>query len=235
MTSKQRRQLRRHNATGPVTPEGKAVSSQNAVTHGLTGRQPVLPYENQIEFDRVHQRFVAQLKPASEHQHCLVQVVASACWRLRRLDRIEAASLDLLTHPDASSQSPDHQIAASMGNTPGEIADKILRHRNAAERSYHRAFREFLAAALSLETPAAFSSAESPAHLPAPEKTTASHELAPICKTNSPASPYPAPSAAPPLDRPAPEHLSATPGRHAIPPDCPLAGPQVPVTPGLKY
>ncbi|HZU23927.1 MAG TPA: hypothetical protein VFA04_00300 [Bryobacteraceae bacterium] len=36
-------------STGPRTEAGKATSSQNAVSHGLTGGFRVLPHENQAD------------------------------------------------------------------------------------------------------------------------------------------------------------------------------------------
>ena len=53
MSRKQRRTAQQHHNRpsvsqgGPRTPEGKAVSSQNAFSHGLTAARLVLPWENQ--------------------------------------------------------------------------------------------------------------------------------------------------------------------------------------------
>ena len=38
-------------ASGPRTPEGKSISSQNAITHGLTAKSPLLPSESPAEFE----------------------------------------------------------------------------------------------------------------------------------------------------------------------------------------
>ena len=45
-------------SNGPVTPEGKLRSSQNAVTHGLLGRAVVLRWECQELFDNFYQSFL---------------------------------------------------------------------------------------------------------------------------------------------------------------------------------
>jgi len=54
MTTEARTVANRLNAqksTGPQTPEGKAVVSQNALKHGLSARRDVIITENQAEFD----------------------------------------------------------------------------------------------------------------------------------------------------------------------------------------
>ena len=144
MTSKQRRSLRRqqqHNATGPTTPAGKAISAQNSLKHGLTAQSPVLPTENQAEFDQTLVKYTEEFDPQTGHLEFLVHLLAAAAWRIRRIDAIEAAALELLFDPANASLSIYHKIAAAMGD-PALVPEKLLRHRNAAERSYHKALNE---------------------------------------------------------------------------------------------
>ena len=80
-------------STGPKTAEGKATSSRNATTHGLTAKTLVLPNENvdvfQQKLDHWH-TFYATDDPA---QLALVDLAANASWRLGRCARHEASVL----------------------------------------------------------------------------------------------------------------------------------------------
>ena len=53
-------------ATGPRTPEGKAIASQNSLKHGLTARQVVIPGESQEDFDNLLASTAADRKPEGE-------------------------------------------------------------------------------------------------------------------------------------------------------------------------
>ncbi len=52
-------------STGPRTPEGKAVSSQNATSHGIYCRDVVLDGEDQRRFDLLGNSYILhRLRPA---------------------------------------------------------------------------------------------------------------------------------------------------------------------------
>ena len=143
MTSKQRRQLRRLNSSGSA-PAAQAGPSQNATTHGLSSQTTtLLPHEDHEAFAGLHARYIAELKPATEHHRFLVRLMASAQWRLIRINQVEAAALEILLEVSTAETSALHTIAARMGE-PSLVPDKLLRHRNAAERSYHKAYNELM-------------------------------------------------------------------------------------------
>src|SRR5436309_1975672 len=52
-------------STGPITPEGKAISSLNHLKHGLTGAFRVLQFESQNEFDCLRDALIADHAPAT--------------------------------------------------------------------------------------------------------------------------------------------------------------------------
>src|SRR6185295_13338030 len=67
MATKKQIAANRKNAaksTGPLTPEGRLTSSQNAVRHGLTATQLVISVEEQSEFHEILHDFQAELQPA---------------------------------------------------------------------------------------------------------------------------------------------------------------------------
>ena len=70
---------------GPVTPEGKAQSSKNAVKHGLTAAVVVLPHENKEEFNKLLHSYIHDFRPANQSQQDLVETLAATRWRSNRL------------------------------------------------------------------------------------------------------------------------------------------------------
>ena len=81
-------------STGPITGEGKAVSSLNAVRHGFTAKHNVLSIEEAPEFDALRDEFLAEHQPATPTEFAQFELMVSAFWRLRRLRATETAFLD---------------------------------------------------------------------------------------------------------------------------------------------
>jgi len=77
-------------STGPRTPEGKAAVRLNATKHGLLSREVLLPGEDEAAFAALGEDLRAELQPAGELEGLLVERIAAAQWRLRRLGRVEA-------------------------------------------------------------------------------------------------------------------------------------------------
>src|SRR3979411_1772883 len=80
---------------GPKTPEGKAVSSQNALTHGMCAKALVLTNENVAHFEEVRRQYLDQLKPVGIIENDLVDELIAARWRQRRGWAVETAMIDL--------------------------------------------------------------------------------------------------------------------------------------------
>ena len=79
---------------GPVTPEGKAKSSRNALRHGLTAGFAVLPHEDKSDFEQLLDALIARYQPADEPEMELVHAMAVARWRLRRIGTLESCLFD---------------------------------------------------------------------------------------------------------------------------------------------
>lgn len=93
MIAKKRLAANRQNAkksTGPKTAAGKARSRFNAVKHGLTAREVVIPGEDEEAFQQLHELLLAELAPEGILEAMLVDRVAVGFWRLRRIVRVEA-------------------------------------------------------------------------------------------------------------------------------------------------
>jgi hypothetical protein len=94
MTSERRTAANQANArrsTGPKTSRGKAVVRFNALRHGLLARDAVLPGEDADAFEDLLNRIRSDLSPIGPIEELLVDRVANAMWRLRRLVRAETA------------------------------------------------------------------------------------------------------------------------------------------------
>jgi hypothetical protein len=99
---------------GPVTADGKARASRNALKHGLRAASTVLlDGEDEAEFDVLDQGLKADLQPSGPLETLLTSRLAIAAWRMSRADRIEA---DLL--------------APTNGNRAANLGEKITRDRH---------------------------------------------------------------------------------------------------------
>jgi len=95
-TSKRQAQANQGNAlqsTGPRTPQGKARSSLNAVQHGVLSAKLILPGENAEQYQALLQSLLVELQPVGLLEQLLVERVAVAIWRQRRLVGAESAAV----------------------------------------------------------------------------------------------------------------------------------------------
>lgn len=80
-------------STGPRTSDGKLRSAQNALTHGLTSRAPVIPGEDREAYRTHCEQLRAEYRPQTPTEAELVQDLADTTWRLHRVPRLEAELL----------------------------------------------------------------------------------------------------------------------------------------------
>ena len=120
MASRKQIRANRRNArksTGPRSEAGKAASSANALSHGLTAaRTVVLPEEEPEAFERLRQGVVADLAPAGALQQALAQRIAGLLWRLDRVARLEA---ELFAHGRLAKRP---RLARPVGNAVPRLA-----------------------------------------------------------------------------------------------------------------
>lgn len=98
MTTPRQQEANRRNAgrsTGPVTPEGRAASSRNAIRHGVLSSDIVVASgENRSEFDSLLQALRMELQPQSLVEATLVEQLAVLIWRNRRLADAERVMME---------------------------------------------------------------------------------------------------------------------------------------------
>jgi hypothetical protein len=78
-------------SSGPRSDEGKARVAANALKHGLTGKQFVLPREDPAEFDAFRSDLIADRAPQGTQEEILAEKIVADAWRLRRIPQLEAA------------------------------------------------------------------------------------------------------------------------------------------------
>jgi hypothetical protein len=203
---------------GPVTPEGRARSSRNSLRHGLTAQAVVLETESKEDFAALLDSFLTRFHPSDPVEHELVEAMAAARWRLRRLYTIESRILEieLLRRADSIDQEftgiddPDRLAHAfqHLANHDRSLS-LLLRYETTLTRTYDRAFKQLTQ----------LQSAAKPAPVP--------HTSAPTLGSfrNPPKSSTPSTIGAPPYPCPS---VSI---REPIPPSAPQGQPPGPYNP----
>jgi hypothetical protein len=147
MTRAQRRAAK-HNAqhsTGPRTPEGKAASSRNATRHNLSGATFVLlPNEDPAAFEALARGYRDEWHPRTPHETFLVTQMVQARWRLDRITRMEAELMDTILETFGEGRTDEGALLMADGVNPDPFR-RLHRYAQDAQRSYHRAVREFRA------------------------------------------------------------------------------------------
>jgi hypothetical protein len=123
---------------GPSTPAGKAISSRNAVKHGLCGRFFVMPGESQTDFDNLFEQFLQDEKPVGSAEVELVRRMAEYTWMRDRSTRLIESCYQM---PEPTSE----QYAAGKATlTILDDLDRFLRHQAHFDRQFARASAELL-------------------------------------------------------------------------------------------
>lgn len=103
--------------SGPRTRGGKARSSRNATTHGLLSRDLFLKDERPEEFAALFDGLCAELRPYGTLELTLVERIAVAMWRQRRLLRAERAAIELKR---GASSFHDHRRLADQAGVSAD-------------------------------------------------------------------------------------------------------------------
>jgi hypothetical protein len=118
---------------GPVTPEGKARSSQNGRIHGFTASRIVFnTAEEQADYDSLVSEYTTNLAPKGPVELDIFHQLIHAAWRLRNLAVADAALYEKTGADPLLSDNPDIEKKAAL----------LHRYRTAADRAYHRALNQ---------------------------------------------------------------------------------------------
>src|ERR1700682_5872306 len=93
MISERQLEANRRNAVkshGPITPEGRAAVRHNALKHGFTAAEIVLPtVEDEADFEQFRTAFEEEYKAVGPTEQVLVEDIVTARWRLNRIRKME--------------------------------------------------------------------------------------------------------------------------------------------------
>ena len=129
--------LNAKHSTGPRIDEGKARSSQNAITHGITAEHILLDTEDREEFIQVRAGIMRELMPGSQLELEFAERIVSIVWRLRRIPAFEAMillglSIDTFFRHDFSSKLSRYETSLQRQLTRllTELRDMQSRQKN---------------------------------------------------------------------------------------------------------
>ena len=129
---------------GPITPAGKAKSAANSLRHGLSAKAIVLPAESQDDYERLLAAYVARFRPADQIEMDLVEAMAVARWRLRRIATIEAHMLDNAMSAGVTQHAPQNhnqRLARVFKDCAAQI-DLLTRYEGSLNRTFDRALKQ---------------------------------------------------------------------------------------------
>lgn len=141
--------LNARRSTGPGTAKGKAKVSMNALKHGLTAQQIVLPTENPDEFDSFRAGLLNSLNPQGALETALAEKIVIDAWRLRRVPLLEVPFFRRehleLAYSLASPHEPPvnrREALKAITMTPAEqqAHQAALKRRDSARAEHHPSF-----------------------------------------------------------------------------------------------
>ena len=135
MSSLKQIEANRRNAlksTGPITPEGKARSSRNAIRHGLTAETVIASLEDTEDYQAFEAAVTADYDAETAVERELVLRLASVLWRLRRATGIETGLFESVTAEPGKGQI-SHSRLSLVG--PTDVQEQNQLHLIAARNS----------------------------------------------------------------------------------------------------
>jgi len=152
MSSQSKIDANRANAqksTGPRTAEGKAKSSRNSTVHAFTSESPLLPDEDPADLQTLCDAYFADLSPEGQAEEDLVERIAVAQYRLRRVPLLEAGFFDLRLRmrplPECHNQDGKAKLMSWAYQTDcgaNNTLDKLGRYEGRFQREITRCFND---------------------------------------------------------------------------------------------
>ena len=153
-------------STGPSTPQGKDVVSQNALKHGLSADQIVISSEDRAQFDLHRSQMIDELAPDTPVESFLAERIVKLSWKLNRVDYIQNQTIDALGNQKSSpiakfqqallaryapaaltgSSEPDPKLAlghlAIKDFSNSRVLEKLLMYERRTESSLYKTLLE---------------------------------------------------------------------------------------------
>jgi hypothetical protein len=155
MISERQLEANRRNAVkshGPITPEGRAAVRLNALKHGFTAAEIILPtVEEKIDFEQFRFSFEEEYKPVGPTEQVLVEDIITARWRLNRIRKMEPGFFSLRLEvmndkiqDDFSALDPQAHLALVVRDDAQypDTYGKMSRYEARFERTFYKALKE---------------------------------------------------------------------------------------------
>ena len=126
MTSPDKAKSNKRNAqqsTGPRTAAGKTKSAANALSHGILSRDLLLPDEDEGQWAELLAQLMTELQPVGTLEQILVERIAVAAWRQRRLVRVETARIQVGQRPGVLDRMRTKDL---VGANNDRLVERIL-------------------------------------------------------------------------------------------------------------
>jgi hypothetical protein len=133
--------LNAQKSTGPRTLEGRAAVRLNGVKHGLTATTLVLKGESEAGFTTLLESYEAEHEPSTPTEEALVQQLAMATWRLRRLYHAEGGFYVDNMHGLSDKLDDSVRLAIVTQRNAGTMAT-FNRQETRLERTFYKALHE---------------------------------------------------------------------------------------------
>ena len=179
---------------GPITPEGKQISSQNALDHGFTAKKIiVLECENLGQFQKMMADYTVTYQPGSAVEEDLVSEMVACRWRMQRLRAIETALTDSEMDRDLpegeTPDDPGYQLAFAFRRLVDEsraisLASRYESRLHRIHERSHRTLRELQQTRK--QQPAGPTAPASAAPQPEPNKKSRNEPTPPAPKNDQP-------------------------------------------------
>ena len=126
---------------GPKTEEGKRRAALAHMRHGLLSKCVVVENESKELFDLVLTQHVEHFRPQNAVEEGMIEDIACAYWRLRRVMAIETSMLNkgVRTQPQAEELDRLEQAFAGLAET--SKFNVLNRYESRLQRTYQRALR----------------------------------------------------------------------------------------------
>jgi hypothetical protein len=144
MSTQRQTEANRRNAaksTGPTSPEGKAVSSMNALKSGIHAESAIITGEDPEALAHLAETFYHDHQPQTAMERAQLDNIVRDTWLLNRFFRIDAEIIDYEIEDASYPKEVNQAGKAFMDSSPDQ--SRLQRRINDTRRSQIQAFKEF--------------------------------------------------------------------------------------------
>ena len=129
---------------GPVSAAGKAISSKNAIRHGLFAKTILLDNESRYHFNLLVENLCQDLKPGTEIELGIIYTLAAAKWRQMRVWALEASTVNRKMSLQADTTIGDSTARAAAAYAQLADESNLLEFMSSQEARFDRQFHRAL-------------------------------------------------------------------------------------------